>query len=163
MAIKKGTKKPVVTICSSSSFYKQANELQDELEALGFEVLVPNMATAMKLENNYERKFFQPWLTDPTAYGVKADLIHGHFDKVAKADSVLILNGEKRGVKNYIGGNVLMEMGLAFHLGIPIFIFYDVPEESSFIEEIRGMLPTLLKGDIEKFPKPEKIGSHAGA
>jgi hypothetical protein len=156
-------KKPVITICSSSSFYKQANELQDKLVALGYEVLVPNMATEMRRENNYERKFFQPWLTDKNAYDVKAKLIHGHFDKVAKADAVLILNGEKHGVKNYIGGNVLMEMGLAFHLGIPIYIFYNVPEESSFMEEIRGMMPVLLNGDISKFPAPSKISSVKGA
>ncbi|HSW79496.1 MAG TPA: hypothetical protein VLG47_01845 [Candidatus Saccharimonadales bacterium] len=161
--MKKGDKKPVITICSSSSFYKQANDLQEELEKMGYEVLVPNMATAMKLENNYERKFYQPWLDDPTQYDVKADLMRGHFDKVAKADAVLIINGEKNGQKNYIGGNVLMEMGLAFHLGLPIYIFYDVPEESKLMEEIRGMLPILMKGDVQKFPAPEKIGSKAGA
>jgi hypothetical protein len=157
------TKKPVITICSSSSFYKQAVELQDQLEALGYEVLVPKMAAEMKAANNFERRNFQPWLTDPTAYGVKADLMHGHFDKVAEADAVLVLNGEKNGIQNYIGGNVLMEMGLAFHLGLPIYIYYDVPEESKFMEEIRGMLPVVLKGDIKKVPAPEKIGATASA
>ncbi len=157
------TKKPIITICSSSSFYRQANELQDALSALGFEVLVPKMATEMRRANNYERKAYQPWLEDPTAYGVKADLMHGHFDKVAQADAVLILNGEKHGVQNYIGGNVLMEMGLAFHLGIPIYIFYDVPEASGYMEEIRGMLPVVLKGDVKNFPALEKIGASAGA
>jgi hypothetical protein len=159
--MEKQTKKPFITICSSSSFYKQAVELQEELAARGFEVLVPTMAEEMKAKNNFERQNYQPWLTDPTAYGVKADLIHKHFDKVAKADAILVLNGEKHGMNNYIGGNVLMEMGLAFHLGLPIVIFYDVPEESKFMEEIRGMLPVLLKGDITKFPAPEKLGSRA--
>lgn len=154
-------KKPVITICSSSSFYKQVGELQDQLEALGYKVLVPKMAAEMKAKNNYERKAFQPWLTDPNAYGVKADLIHGHFDKVAEADAILVLNNEKHGEQNYIGGNVLMEMGLAFHFGMPVFIFNDIPEESSFMEEIRGMLPVVLKGDIKNFPTPEKIGSPA--
>ncbi|MGH7234076.1 MAG: hypothetical protein ACREF7_01350 [Candidatus Saccharimonadales bacterium] len=157
----KQTKKPVITICSSSSFYKQAVELQDELAARGFEVIVPVMAEKMKAENNFERQNYQPWLTDPTTYGVKADLMHGHFDKVAKADAILVLNGDKNGIKNYIGGNVLMEMGLAFHLGMPIIIFNDVPEESKFMEEIRGMLPIVLNGNINLFPKPEKLGSKA--
>ncbi len=154
-------KKPTITICSSSSFYRQVNELQDELASRGFEVLVPKMAARMKQDNHYERQTYQPWLTDPNAYGKKADLMHGHFDKVVQADAILVLNGEKHGVKNYIGGNVLMEMGLAFHLGIPIFIFYDIPEESKFMEEIRGMLPVLMKGDVKKFPAPEKLGASA--
>ena len=157
----KQTKKPVITICSSSSFYKQAVDLQDELTARGFEVLVPIMAEEMKAKNNFERQNYQPWLTDPTAYDVKADLMHTHFDKVAQADAILVLNGEKNGMKNYIGGNVLMEMGLAFHLGLPIVIFYDIPEESKFMEEIRGMLPIVLKGDINNFPEPEKFGAKA--
>lgn len=156
-------KKPVITICSSSSFYKQAAELQNHLEALGYKVLVPEMAAAMKAANNFERRDFQPWLTDPTAYSVKANLMHGHFDKVAAADAILVLNHAKHGVNNYIGGNVLMEMGLAFHLGIPIFILNDVPQESSFMEEIHGMLPIVLRGDIKKLPVPEKIGTTAGA
>lgn len=154
-------RKPIITICSSSSFYRQAIELQDELAAMGYEVIVPKMAAEMKRKNNFERAHFQPWLTDPNAYGVKADLMHGHFDKVAQADAILVLNGEKHGVKDYIGGNVLMEMGLAFHLGLPIFIFNDVPETSSFMEEIRGMLPAVLNSDIKNMPSPEKLGASA--
>ena len=67
------------------------------------------------------------------------------------------------GVPNYIGGNVLMEMGLAFHLGIPIVILNHVPEESPFKEEIYGMLPVELKGKLANLPKLKKIGSTAGA
>lgn len=146
-------KQPVITICSSSSFYEQAVKLQDELSSHGFKVLVPVMAEEMKRKNNYERINYQPWLKDESAYGVKAELIHGHFDKVAVADGILVLNGEKHGVANYIGGNVLMEMGLAFHLNIPIFIYYGIPEESKFMEEIKGMLPVVLNGKLEKLLK----------
>lgn len=155
--------KPTVTICTSSSFYKQAVELQEELQKKGFNVIVPVMAERMKKDNNFERTSYQPWLTDPTKYDVKAGLMHGHFDKVLKADAILVINHEKHGVPNYIGGNVLMEMGLAFHLGIPIVILNDVPEESSFKEEIYGMLPVVLGGKIDNFPKLQKIGATASA
>jgi hypothetical protein len=159
----KTDQKPTITICASSSFYRQVVDLQELLSAQGFNVLVPNMASKMKDEDNFERTAYQPWLTDPTKYGVKADLIRGHFNKVAASDAVLVVNGEKHGIPNYIGGNVLMEMSLAFHLGLPIYIFNDFPETSTFMEEIRGMLPVTLNGQINRFPKPEKIGSGASA
>jgi hypothetical protein len=160
----KTTDQPTITICTSSSFYRQAVDLAEEFEKAGFNVLLPDMAEAMKKANDFERTNFQPWLTDPAKYYVKGDLMHGHFDKVAAGDSVFVINDEKHGVQNYIGGNVLMEMALAFHLGKPIFILNEVPEESSFKEEIYGMEPVVLKGKASDFPKAyEKIGATASA
>jgi hypothetical protein len=155
---------PTITICTSSSFYRQAVDLAEEFEKAGFNVLLPDMAHNMKKASDFERKNFQPWLTDPSKYYVKGELMHGHFDKVAVADAIFVINDEKHGVPNYIGGNVLMEMALAFHLGIPIFIQNEVPEESAFMEEIYGMQPVTLKGKASDFPKAfEKIGSTASA
>lgn len=160
----KTDERPTITICTSSSFYRQAVDLAEQYEKAGFKVLLPDMAEDMKKANDFERKNFQPWLTDPSKYYVKGDLMHGHFDKVAAGDAVFIINDEKHGVPNYIGGNVLMEMALAFHLGKPIFILNEVPEESAFKEEIYGMQPVTLKGKAEEFPNVyEKIGSTASA
>ena len=151
-----GATKPVITICSSSSFYKHAGEIKDFLIDQDFEVIIPKMAEEMRLKKNFERMNYQPWLTDPKAYHVKAGLIRGHFNEVAKADAILVLNDKKHGVANYIGGNVLMEMAVAFHLNIPIFILNGTPDESSYIEEILGMEPVVLKGKIENFAKEYK-------
>lgn len=156
--------RPTITICTSSSFYRQAVELAEEFEKAGFNVLLPDMAEDMKKANDFERRNFQPWLTDPGKYYVKGDLMHGHFNKVADGDAVFVINDEKHGVPNYIGGNVLMEMALAFHLGKPIFILNEVPEQSPFMEEIYGMGPVTLKGKASDLPKAfEKIGSAASA
>lgn len=79
--------------------------------------------------------------------------MRGHFDEVARGDAVLVLNYEKHGVQNYIGGNVLMEMALAFYLKKPIFIINEVPKESAFLEEIIGLGPIVLHGKPEALPK----------
>ncbi len=73
----------------------------------------------------------------------------GHFNEVVKGDAILVINNEKHGINNYIGGNVLMEMALAFHLDKPIYILNELPDESSFLEEIIGMNPTVLHGKYE--------------
>lgn len=144
---------PTITICSSANFYQQAVALQEQLEKhSGYTVVVPDMATEMKRTGDFEVSHYKTWFADPGDYGKKAELMHGHFDKVAAGDAILVLNFEKNGIENYIGGNVLMEMGLAFHLKKPIFILNDAPKESSYEEEILGMLPVFLDGDIERLP-----------
>lgn len=146
------TKQPIITICSSANFYKQVCEIQEELEKLGVTVLIPVMATKMKEANDYEVSHYKTWMADPGDYHKKAALMHGHFDEVEKADAVLVVNNEKHGVANYIGGNVLMEMALAFHRRKPIFILNEIPEASAFLEEIMGMLPVVLHGKATDLP-----------
>jgi hypothetical protein len=75
--------------------------------------------------------------------------MRGHFIEVERSDAVLVLNYEKHGTPNYIGGNVLMEMALAFFLKKPIFIFNEIPESSSFMEELLGLNPVVLHGRVE--------------
>lgn len=56
----------------------------------------------------------------------------------------------KYGSNNYIGGNVLMEMAIASYLKKHIFILNDIPSESSYVEEIIGLGPIVLRGDLKK-------------
>jgi hypothetical protein len=141
-------KAPIITLCSSANFYRKVVDVQEQL---GFTVIIPSTATRMKESGDFDVSHYKTWFADANDYDKKAALMRGHFDEVTKADAILVLNEEKHGTPNYIGGNVLMEMALAFHLRKPIFIFNDIPEASPFIEEIRGMQPLLLKGDLSKF------------
>lgn len=141
---------PIITICSSANFYKQAIAIQEQLEKqAGYTVIVPDTANEMKRTGDYDVSHYKTWFAEPDDYDKKATLMRNHFDKIAAGDAILVLNFEKNGKQNYIGGNVLMEMGIAFHLKKPIFILNDAPEESSFIEEILGMQPIFLKGKAE--------------
>lgn len=147
------SKRPIITICSSANFYRQAVELAEQLEAMGYEVIIPSNAREMQRNNDYEVSHYKTWFADAKDYHKKAAFMRGHFDEVAKADAVLVINNEKHGVPNYIGGNVLMEMGLAFYLKKPIFLFNEVPAESPFLEEIKGFMPVELHGDLSAFTK----------
>jgi hypothetical protein len=138
-----------ITICSSASFYRQAIDVQERLEKEGLAVLAPATVTKMKESGDYDLSHYTTWLVDESDYTKKAALIRAHFDKVAKGDAILVLNYEKRGIQNYIGGNVLMEMAIAFHLKKPIFIMNELPTESAFEEEIKGMQPVVLHGKLE--------------
>jgi len=140
----------VITICSSASFYKQAVDIQAKLQKEGFTVIIPATAEKMKASGDFNVDHYKTWFADVKDYHKKAALMEGHFKEVDKADAILVLNYEKHGVQNYIGGNVLMEMALAFHRGIPIFVFNEIPNESPFLEEIIGMGSIPLAGKLDK-------------
>lgn len=144
-------KKPIITICSSANFYKQAADIADELERLGYAVILPKSARHMRESGDFTVR--KTWLNNGDDYHLKADFIRAHFDEVARGDAILVLNYEKHGADNYIGGNVLMEMAIAFHLKKPIFVLNELPEDSPFYEEIKGMGSVPLHGNASSLPK----------
>ncbi len=78
---------------------------------------------------------------------VKESLIKEHLDKITASDAILVFNEEKNGVAGYVGGNTLMEMAFAYSQGIEIFMLHPTPD-ISYNDEINGMLPIVLDGDI---------------
>lgn len=137
-----------VSICSSANFYRQAADIQEQLTQAGLKALIPEVAEDMKRRGDYDVSYYKTWFGDANDYSKKARFIRGHFAEIEKSDVVLVLNYEKHGVQNYIGGNVLMEMAIAFYLNKPIYILNEAPQDSPLLEEILGMQPTILGGDL---------------
>ena len=140
----------IITICCSASFYRQALDTQKELQKRGFKVKIPLTANTMKKRGDFNVDHYKTWYKNPKDYAKKAKLMRKHFKKVLECDAILVLNYEKKGAQGYIGGNTLMEMALAFHYKKPIYILNPVFETSPLYEEILGMGPIFLNGDIKK-------------
>lgn len=134
-----------ITLCSSMSFYKEVLKIGEQLEETGFKVLYPASALIMKEKNDYNPKHFRQNLTSHD----KGKFIKLHFDKIAQSDSILIVNNTKNGMRGYIGANAAMEMGIAFHLGIKIYLLNKYPKSGPFYDEISAMEPILLNSRIE--------------
>ena len=146
-------RKPIITICASAAHYKQAVEAEQWLKDQGLTVLVPTTAKKMQASGDYDVSHYKTWYDNKADYHLKTERMRGHFEAVAKADAILVVNYEKHGITNYIGGNVLMEMALAFYLKKPIYILNGLPAESAFEEEIVGMFPILLNGNLKPLAK----------
>lgn len=58
---------------------------------------------------------------------IENDLIRDYFEKIKNADAILVVNVDKEGISNYIGGNSFLEMGFAHILNKPIFILDLLP------------------------------------
>lgn len=138
--------KLTIAICASASTYPQVIAASDDIEKLGINVILPATAARMK-ENG--GKTSRPTKSSITAHE-KALLIRGHFNEIEKSDAILVMNYEKHGKANYIGPNVLMEMSTAFYLHKPIYILNGNPEDSPLIDEILGLEPIFLYGDLTK-------------
>ncbi len=142
--------KPRLVVCSSASFYKTVIKLSYSLETLGIDIVLPKTAQKMRQEGRENDESITDWSNSPIGYHGKAILIREHFNEIAKCDAILVTNYEKHGKQNYIGPNVLMEMATAFFLKKPIYILNDQPDNSPLIDEILGLEPIFLKGDIQK-------------
>jgi len=141
-------KKPKLVICASASFFKQVVELSYDLEGLDLEIVLPDADMSEKKGDNYGA--ITDWSNHPGGYHEKAVLIREHFNQITECDAVLVTNYEKHGKQNYIGPNVLIEMAIAFYLNKPIYILNDQPDDSPLIDEILGLEPIFLRGNIQK-------------
>lgn len=138
---------PTITVCSSANFYEKVVAIESQLTKLGFTVIIPKTARAMKAAGDYTVS--KSWYDNPDDYHKKAELVRTHFAEIASGDAILVVNETKHGVANYIGPNVLMEMAIAFYLNKPIYILNDLPESSPFEEELKGFQATILHGDLK--------------
>jgi hypothetical protein len=76
------------------------------------------------------------------------DYIRSHYGHILESDAILIVNLEKKGRKDYIGGNCLMEMGMAYVNNKKIFLLGEIPTDAPYLDEIKAMDPICLHGDL---------------
>ena len=141
-----------ITICNSIHFFEDAKKAKVELDKLGHEAVTHPMEVEFEGKMvpviEYYKLRKNTW--NDNIEQRKEDFMRDHFDKIKNSDAVLILNIDKDGRKNYVGGNSFLEMGLAFALGKKVFMLNPIPEELSYAEEIKGMRPIIIKGDLNK-------------
>lgn len=147
----------IITICSSISFTKQILQIKQKLQELGHEVLIPYMSELVErgevqLEDFEKEKSSNGDLK--YREDASEDLIKRHASKILKSDSILVLNFEKNGEGGYIGGNTLIEMGIAYTNEIPIYMYNELPKKSQrihYLDEIASMKPIIINQDLSKY------------
>lgn len=138
-----------ITICGSSAFRQQMIDYKEKLEKMGHEVIVHPHYVQFVKEGRRD-------ILDRMEKGEHAqvkkenDYIRWYHNAIKESDAVLILNFEKNGIKNYIGGNTLMEIGFAHVNNKKVFLLNDIPENISYVDEIKAMADISLNGDLSK-------------
>jgi len=72
--------------------------------------------------------------------------------KAKESDAIIVINVDKNGIKNYIGGNTFLEMGFAYVLDKKLFLLNDIPKVN-YKDEIVALKPIILNGNIELINK----------
>ncbi len=127
-----------IAICGSMKVKEKMHEVETKLKALGFSVLLPDMAETGDYGSMAETERYQ----------FKNRMIVGHFNKIKESDAVLIVNDRLKDTDNYIGANSFLEMGFAFSFNKKIFLLNNLPDQPNTVE-IGGMLPICLNGNVD--------------
>lgn len=150
-----------ITICGSIGFYKEMELARDELIKHGHEVKIPELAMEVPKEFGGGKKVYfgqfieqnggiDAFPVEHEIWNLKESAINDHYEKIDWCDAILVVNCEKRGIQGYVGGNTLIEIGVAFYLKKKIYIQNPVSSELSYKQEIMGMKPEMLDGDLSK-------------
>ncbi len=135
-----------ITILGSSKFVKQMVEYRDKLIALGHTVNLHEhyVAQAKGAMDDLVQRMGREHAKVKREY----DYHRYHYDEIVhKGDGVLVLNFDKNGIKNYIGGNTLMELGFAYVHDKKIFLLNPIPQ-MAYTDEIESVDPVVINGDL---------------
>ncbi len=137
----------IITICGSTNFVGKIKEIRGELIKKGHEIhsLAWTDLSWQEIEakKNNREKFINE---------LKPKLFMEHFDKILKSDAILVVNQEKNGIENYIGGNTFAEVMFAFYYKKRIFFLNPIPRHEMFsyiMDELEVVKPTILNGNLD--------------
>jgi hypothetical protein len=133
-----------IGVIGSMQFTEKMMEARDALKALGHDAFVTDLAAPFVGKTDDEKE------------AIKIDQKNNHdairefWRMMQGADAVLVLNIEKHGIPNYIGGNTFLEIGFAHVLDQKIFLLNPIPDIPYYKTEIEAMKPVILDGDLTK-------------
>jgi len=132
----------IFLICSKK-FYDKIPEVRQVLQSRGHKITVPNCYDDPSTEERYRSA------GDEEHSKWKAGMLKHSTEVIEANDAVLVLNFEKNGIQNYIGGATFLEMYDAFRLGKKIFLYNDIPN-GILKDEIIGFAPSVVYGSLER-------------
>ena len=131
-----------IGIIGSMQFTEKMLEVRDKLIALGHDAFVTDLSAPFIGKTDEEKEIIKIHQKN------NLDAIREFWNKMQGADAVLVLNYDKNGINNYIGGNTLMEIGFAHVLNQKIFLLNPIPEIFYYKTEIEAVKPTIINGDL---------------
>ena len=130
----------ILLICSKA-FYGRIEEYKVPLEKLGHEVHMPS---------SYETPETEALLRGTPEHQVyKAKMFRLSEEKIKNADAVLVLNFNKNGQENYIGGATFIEIYEAFRTNKKIYFVNDIPN-NMLKDELIAFNPTIIGDDLTR-------------
>jgi diphthamide synthase subunit DPH2 len=131
-----------ILIVCSKHFYNYIEKVKSFLEGRGHEVSLPNSYN----EPFAEERFRTMSAEDHIEW--KSMMMRMDESNIEPQDAILVLNFEKNGIPNYVGGATFLEIYVAWKMRKKIFFYNPLPN-CSFTDELRGINPILINGNLE--------------
>jgi hypothetical protein len=133
-----------IGVIGSMQYTEKMLEVRDQLIGLGHDAFVTKLHKAFIGKSDEEKEEIKIHQKN------NMDAIREFWNAMQGADAVLVLNLDKNGIKNYIGGNTLMEIGFAHVLNQKIFLYNSIPDIPYYKTEIEAVKPIIINGDLLK-------------
>lgn len=133
-----------IGIIGSMQYTEQMLQVRDRLNILGHDAFITDLHKPFIGKTDDEKEEIKIHQKN------NLDAIREFWNKMQGSDAVLVLNLDKHGIKNYIGGNTFLEMGFAHVLNQKIFLLNPVPDIQFYRTEIEAMRPIILDGNLER-------------
>ncbi|KKS63968.1 MAG: Maf-like protein [Parcubacteria group bacterium GW2011_GWB1_42_6] len=133
-----------IGVAGSMQFTERMMEICERLEGMGHQAFMSKFAPYFVGKTDEEKEIIKLYQKN------NMDAIREFWRAMQGADAVLVLNFDKNGIKNYIGGNTLMEIGFAHVLNQKVFLLNPIPEIPFYKTEIEAIKPVILNGDLSK-------------
>ncbi len=133
-----------IGIIGSMQYTEKMLEVRDQLNKLGHQAFVTDLHKPFIGKTDEEKELIKIDQKN------NLDAIREFWKLMQGADAVLVLNLDKHGIKNYIGGNTFLEMGFAHVLDQKIFLWNPIPEMPYYQSEMVAMKPVVINQDLSK-------------
>jgi hypothetical protein len=133
-----------IAICASMVFAEKMLEVKRQLEEIGHIAFISQFAEGYLGKTEKEKEELA--VHDKNEH----DAIRKFWEIIKKSDAILVLNYDRKGIKNYIGGNTLMEIGFAHVLNKQIFLMNPIPDIEYYRSEIEAVSPVILDQNLNQ-------------
>lgn len=123
-------------------FTEKMLKVRDQLIGIGHDAFVTSLASPFVGKSDEEKEQIKIRQKN------NQDAIREFWQLMQNGDAILVANFDKNGIKNYIGGNTLMEIGFAHVLNQKIFLLNPIPEIPFYKTEIEAMKPIIINGNL---------------
>lgn len=137
-----------ITLCGSIRFADKIIENYNKLKDLGHEPMVHE--EMFNIADGSAKKILEGVAKDHSQVKREYDFIKWWHNCIKRGDAILVCNYDKNGIKDYVGGNTLMEIGFAHVNDKKIYILNPIPENVSYVDEIKAMVNVVLDGDLTR-------------
>lgn len=131
-----------IGIIGSMQFTEKMIDARDKLIQRGHDAFVTTLATPFIGKTDEEKESIKLYQKN------NLDAIREFWNLMQGADAVLVMNLDKHGIKNYVGGNTLMEIGFAHVLNQKIYLYNPIPDMPYCSSEIEAVQPIIINQDL---------------